>query len=100
MTHLGCFYFLLFLLLGFISNSRRSESTKCNADRTLIELNSILSMIRLVFASVCPRGPSIFEVSQMLDRRAALSLLLPQPRDRQDAKCSAFSREMGTGKID
>ena len=56
-------------------------------------------MIRLDFAAVCPRGPSIFEVSQMLDRRAALSLLLPQPRDRQGAKCSAFSREMGTGKV-
>ena len=54
MTHLDCFYFLLFLLLGFISNSRRSERTNCNADRTLIELNSILSMIRLVFAAVCP----------------------------------------------
>ena len=77
MTHLGCFYFLLFLLLGLISNSQRSEPTKSNADRTLIELNSILSMIRLAFVAICPRGPSIFEVSQMLDRRAALSLLLP-----------------------
>ena len=35
MTHLGCFYFRLFLLLGFISNSRRSERTNCDADRTL-----------------------------------------------------------------
>ena len=53
MTHLGCFYFLLFLLLllGFISNSQRSEPTKSNADRTLIELNSILSMIRLAFVA-------------------------------------------------
>ena len=57
-------------------------------------------MILLVFATVCPSGPSIIEVTQMLDRRAALRLLLPQPRDRQGAKCSAFSREMGTGKID
>ena len=57
-------------------------------------------MIRLVFAAVCPSGPSIIEVTQMLDRRAALRLLLPQPRDRQDAKCSEFSRDMGTGKID
>ena len=47
MTHLGCFYFLLFLLLGFIANSRRWEPTKCKADRTLIQLNIILS-------TVCP----------------------------------------------
>ena len=57
-------------------------------------------MILLVLAAVCPSGPFIIEVTQILDRQAALSLLLPQPRDRQDAKCSAFSREMGTGKID
>ena len=57
-------------------------------------------MILLVFATVCPSGPSIIEVTQMLDRRAALRLLLPQPRDRQGAKCSALSREIGTGEID